>query len=131
MTPLVSVILPCYNQARSLPDAVGSVLRQAMSDLECVIVNGGSPDDTRETAGRFGATDARVRYIEQHNRGLPGARDRGLQEAVGDHTQFLDSHDLQHPEQLQRQLEALRAQSGLAFFSAKTMMFPDGLVRES
>ena len=114
MAPVVSVIIPCFQQARFLPVAVNSVLEQTMPDFECIIINDGSTDDTRRAALSLAAGDQRVRYVEQDNRGLSGARNRGLQEAKGDFIQFLDADDLLHPAKLQLQLDALRPEPGLA-----------------
>lgn len=112
--PMVSVIVPCYNQAHFLPESIGSVLAQTFADWECVIVNDGSPDNTREVAMSLAANDPRIRYVEQKNRGLSGARNRGIDEAKGNYIQFLDSDDVLHPEKLEIQLEVLRAQPGIA-----------------
>lgn len=101
---LVSVIMPCYNQARYMPDAVNSLIAQKHSHWECILVNDGSTDETREVGRRLAEVDARVRYVEQENRGLAGARNRGLDEARGDFIQFLDADDLLFPEKLSSQL---------------------------
>lgn len=107
MSPQVSIIIPCYNQAKFLPDAVGSVLGQVLQDMECIIVNDGSSDNTHEVATELAAKDERIRYIEQENRGLSGARNRGLKESRGAWIQFLDADDILLPDKLQKQLEVL------------------------
>src|SRR4030095_15755118 len=90
MEPLVSAVIPCYKQGHFLAEAVQSVLGQTVNDLECIVVNDGSPDTTREVARQLVSGDPRVRYIEQMNRGLAAARNRGLGEARGRFIQFLD-----------------------------------------
>lgn len=119
MTPLVSIIIPCYKQAEFLPIAVDSVLRQTMHDLECIIINDGSPDNTHEIATALAVNDKRIRYIKQENRGLSGARNRGLKEARGEWIQFLDADDVLLPNKLQKQLEAL------AYSQAPSLSFCD------
>lgn len=114
MTPLVSVIVPCYNQGRFLADALDSVLAQTYTRWECIVVNDGSTDDTRTVARRYAAGDARFKYVEQANRGLPGARNRGLQEMRGDYVQFLDADDLIAPDKLRLQLADAGNVEGMA-----------------
>jgi len=111
--PTVSVIVPCYNQGRYLADALSSVLTQTYRNWECIIVNDGSTDNTRQVALDFVSRDSRFRYLEQRNRGLAGARNRGLREMRGTRVQFLDSDDAIAPEKLQLQLEAAASVAGL------------------
>lgn len=111
MAPLVSVIIPCYQQGHFLAEAVQSVLGQSIGDLECIVVNDGSPDATREVATRLARGDVRVRYIEQPNRGLGAARNHGLAAARGQFIQFLDADDVIAPDKLRIQTDVLRGQS--------------------
>lgn len=87
---LVSVIIPCYNQGHFLAEAIESVLGQTYPHVEVIVVNDGSTDETPEVAGRF---EGRIRYIEQDNAGLAGARNRGILESRGEFLLFLDSDD--------------------------------------
>jgi len=112
--PLVSVIIPCYRQAHFLPDAIGSLIAQSLGDWECIIINDGSPDNTREIALALATEDKRIRYIEQENRGLSGARNRGLKESKGTWIQFLDADDILLPEKLHKQLDVLIQSPGPA-----------------
>lgn len=107
MKPLVSVIIPCCNQARFLQDAVESVLAQTYPYWECIIINDGSTDDTRSVSQRYAKQDTRFRYVEQENRGVSGARNRGLRETSGGYIQFLDSDDVIAPAKFELQLTAL------------------------
>lgn len=104
----VSIIIPCYKQAHLLPETLDSVLAQTHGDWECIVVNDGSPDNTAEVAERYASQDARIRHVWQENKGLSGARNRGLDEAGGAWIQFLDSDDILHPDKLTRQLDAMR-----------------------
>lgn len=104
MNPRVSIIIPCYKQAHYLSDALESVLAQTHSNWECIIVNDGSPDDTGEVARGYASRDPRIRYLEQENRGLAGARNSGLAIATGEYIQFLDADDVILPEKLAAQL---------------------------
>jgi glycosyltransferase involved in cell wall biosynthesis len=89
----VSVVIPCYNQARFLGEAIDSVLSQGYTDLEIIVVDDGSKDGTKEVASHYAREDPRVSLIRQENRGLAAARNRGLAEAGGEYVVFLDSDD--------------------------------------
>ncbi len=103
-TPRVSVILPTFNRAAILPEAVASVQAQTFPDFELLIVDDGSTDDTSAVVtGRFGS-DPRVRLLRTANAGPAAARNRGLQEARGDLIAFQDSDDLWLPEKLALQV---------------------------
>jgi glycosyltransferase involved in cell wall biosynthesis len=114
MNPLVSVIIPCYNQAKFLPDSINSVLAQTYVELECIIVNDGSPDNAREVAMEYARKDPRIRYVEQENRGLSGARNAGIEHARGNYIQFLDADDWLEHDKFEKQLAQLMAIPGLA-----------------
>jgi glycosyltransferase involved in cell wall biosynthesis len=107
----VSVIIPCYKQAAFLPQAIDSVLAQTLRELECIVVNDGSPDNTRDVVAAYMLRDSRVRYMEQVNRGVSAARNLGIAEARGRYVQFLDADDLIEPEKLQVQTGLLRRES--------------------
>lgn len=114
LEPLISVIMPCYNQARFLPEAVASLQAQLYPHWECIIVNDGSSDDTAQVGARLAAVDSRVRIISQQNRGLPGARNRGLAEARGQLVHFLDPDDYIHPEMYEKMTEVFQLRSDVA-----------------
>ncbi|WP_281298288.1 glycosyltransferase family 2 protein [Flavobacterium limnophilum] len=109
--PLVSVIVPCYNQAQFLDDALQSVLAQTYTNWECIIVNDGSPDDTEEVAKRWLAKDARFQYVYKENGGLSSARNAGLDFAKGAYIQFLDSDDYLVKTKLELSLEGLQEET--------------------
>jgi glycosyltransferase involved in cell wall biosynthesis len=92
--PQVSVIVPCYNQARFLSEAVASLQNQTLEDWECIIINDGSLDHTQDIIRALEREDSRVIGISQQNRGLSAARNRGLRAARGTHLLFLDADDL-------------------------------------
>jgi GT2 family glycosyltransferase len=93
---LVSIVIPAYNQARYLAQAVDSALAQTHAATEVIVVNDGSTDDTAGVLQQY-AGDPRVTAITQENRGLPGARNRGLAAARGSFVVFLDSDDYLAP----------------------------------
>ena len=79
--PLVSVIIPTYNYGRYLGRALASLAAQDYRDLEIIVVDDGSTDDTADVVGRFGRA---VIYIRKENRGVSAARNTGLEAASGD-----------------------------------------------
>jgi glycosyltransferase involved in cell wall biosynthesis len=97
-TPLISVIIPCYNYAHFLPEAIESVLNQKYSHLECIVVNDGSTDNTHEVASRFMAKDSRIKYVQQANQGLSAARNTGIGAAEGSYILPLDADDFISPD---------------------------------
>ncbi len=113
----VSVVIPCYNQARFLGEAIQSVLCQGYTDLEIIVVDDGSKDGTEEVASGYAREDPRVRLIKQENRGLAAARNRGLAEAGGEYVVFLDSDDRLVSGALEVGVRELEAHPGCAFVS--------------
>jgi glycosyltransferase involved in cell wall biosynthesis len=91
---MISIITPCYNQAKFLDNCLHSVYNQDYTDWECIIVNDGSNDDTAQTAQIWLSRDKRFKYIEKENGGLSSARNAGLDIAKGKYVFFLDSDDL-------------------------------------
>jgi glycosyltransferase involved in cell wall biosynthesis len=108
--PAVSVILPCYNGARFLPEAVTSVRRQQYEPLEILIVDDGSTDATPQVAPQLGAD---VRYFRKDNGGPASARNVGLREARGEVIAFLDADDQWPDGKLALQLARLEADPAL------------------
>jgi glycosyltransferase involved in cell wall biosynthesis len=106
--PVVSVIIPAYNRARTVGRAVDSVLAQTFHDFEIIVVDDGSQDDTRETLARFGG---RIRLICQKNQGVSAARNTGIRAAQGRWVAFLDSDDEWLPTKLALQMECLEQQA--------------------
>jgi len=105
--PLVSVVIPCYNQAQYLSEAIDSVFNQTYTNWECIIVNDGSTDNTAEVANEWVAKDNRFIYLFQKNEGLSSARNKGLDKARGGYFQFLDSDDYLDKRKLEVSLRSL------------------------
>ena len=102
----VSVVIPTYNRAHTVVDAIRSVLVQSFGDLELIVVDDGSTDDT---AARVGAlADARLRYVRGRHAGVSAARNLGVSRATGELVAFLDSDDLWHADKLTCEVAYLR-----------------------
>lgn len=89
----VSVIIPVYNAADLLPRAVGSVLMQDFSDMEVILVDDGSTDDSYSVCDELAQSDMRIRVIRKSNGGVSSARNAGLDVAKGEYVMFLDADD--------------------------------------
>lgn len=93
ISPVISIIVPCYNQAQYLPETLQSVLEQDYRHWECIIVNDGSPDNTEEVALEWCSKDERFKYFKKENGGLSDARNYGIKHSVGKYILPLDSDD--------------------------------------
>jgi glycosyltransferase involved in cell wall biosynthesis len=113
--PKVSVIIPCYNSARYLGQAIESVQAQQYTDYEIIVVDDGSTDDTAQVAARYAD---KVRYLYQNNQGLPGTRNSGVAVSSGEYLAFLDSDDLFLPHKLRVQVAALDAAPELSLVAS-------------
>jgi len=102
--PTVSVVIPTYNYARYVGDAIDSALAQTVPPLEVVVVDDGSTDDTLAVLAAYGH---RIRVVCQANQGLSAARNTGIRAACGEWVAFLDSDDAFHPRKLELQLAVL------------------------
>ncbi len=110
--PRVSVIIPAYNAAAFLDKAIGSALGQTMADIEVIVVDDGSNDDTARVAGRIAETDDRLHLIKlAENRGVSAARNAALDTATGEWVAVLDADDWYDSERLERMTEAAEAAS--------------------
>lgn len=109
---LVSVIVPAYNAATHLRETLESALAQTYSDIEVIVVDDGSTDETLEVAGAIAATDPRVRVLRQANKGPGAARNLGIEQARGTLIAPLDADDLWHPTKIAKQVSVMR-QAGL------------------
>ena len=117
----ISVIIPCYRAAATLRRAVDSALTGAPADLEVLLVDDGSPDDTGALSDELAAADPRVRALHRANGGAGAARNTGLDAAHGDWVLFLDADDALLPG-LWAALDALTTDADMILF---------GLTRES
>ncbi len=91
--PLISIIVPCYNQAQYLDECLQSVLDQTYQNWECIIVNDSSPDNTEEVAMRWVDKDTRFNYLYKENGGVASARNLGINIAKGEWILPLDGDD--------------------------------------
>lgn len=107
-TPIISVVIPCYNQAKFLSETLDSLLKQSFMDWEGIIVNDGSPDNTEEVVRTYLDRDVRFRYILKVNGGLSSARNCGISSAKGEYILPLDSDDILEPTYLEKALKVFQ-----------------------
>jgi glycosyltransferase involved in cell wall biosynthesis len=118
--PLVSCIVPCFNGARFLDEAIQSILEQTHRPLEVIVVDDGSTDESAEVASRYG--DA-VRYRWQENRGPGAACNTGVAMAQGEFVAFLEQDDLWIPWKTRRQLKEFERHPELDYCVAHIQNF--------
>jgi len=102
--PLVSVVIATYNMGQYLPDAVQSVLDQTWTNLEVVVIDDGSTDDTPERMAELAAADGRVVYVRTPNQGQPKAKNAGINKAKGNFIAFCDGDDQWRKDKLELQM---------------------------
>jgi glycosyltransferase involved in cell wall biosynthesis len=115
----VSILIPAYNAAQYLPQALDSVLAQTFKDFEIILIDDGSKDNTRAIVEEFQKQcPDKIRYIYQENQGLSGARNAGLQQAKGEFIALLDADDMWCPERLEFGIKAIEADPSIGLVHA-------------
>lgn len=118
----VSVIIPAYNAAATIERTLSSVLNQTYMNLEILVVDDGSTDDTAAIVRRFANVDHRTRLLQKPNGGLVSARNHGIAHASGEFIAPIDADDLWHPEKISKQVVLMRergARVGLVYTWAR------------
>jgi glycosyltransferase involved in cell wall biosynthesis len=121
----VSIIVPCYNQAQYLDEALQSVLDQTYIHWECIIVNDGSPDSTEEVAKQWAGKDSRFVYLKKENGGLSSARNFGIAYAKGEFILPLDADDKISNDYVALALNAFQQDTSLKVVYCKAERFGD------
>jgi glycosyltransferase involved in cell wall biosynthesis len=127
---LVSVLMPCYNAAETIDEAVESLLAQTYKKFEIVAVDDGSTDDTPAKLEAWASRDDRLRLIRQKNTGIIGALNLGLGHCQGDFIARMDADDRCHPDRFQAQVDFLQEHDDIALVSCLVEGFPKESVRE-
>ena len=128
--PEISVIVPTYNRDYIVRETIDSILTQTLDDLEVLVVDDGSTDNTKEVIGSI--ADTRVKYLRKGNTGPAGARNFGLSKAEGQYVLFLDSDDFWPENYLEVMLSRLKQNSEFGGgYSPITVVHADGRREES
>ena len=101
-SPLVSVIIPVYNAHNSIAKTLQSVINQTYTNLEIVVVNDGSTDESLDIIKTYAVEDPRIVVFDKQNEGLVQARKSGIDIATGKYIQYLDSDDIMHEDAITR-----------------------------
>jgi glycosyltransferase involved in cell wall biosynthesis len=110
--PLISVVIPNYNYAKFLSKAISSVENQTYQNIEIIVVNNGSTDDSFSLLKGY---ESRIRVIDQENRGQAGARNSGLLAANGELISFLDADDFWQADKLEKQIKLINSDCELVY----------------
>ncbi|MFQ5503731.1 MAG: glycosyltransferase [Planctomycetota bacterium] len=122
--PLVSIIIPCYNYGEYVEDAVRSAVEQTWPNLEIIVVDDGSTDESTIKVLRE-ARWPKTRIVHQRNQGLAAARNRGFREAKGDYLLPLDADDMIMPEMVEKCMEAMRKDSAAGWVYTDIRFFDE------
>ncbi len=126
-TPLVTVIIPCYNMEPYLAETLESVIAQTYRNLEILVVDDGSKDGTARVAHEFAARDPRVKLLEQPNKGASAARNLGLDHTHGKYIALVDGDDWWLPTKIEKHVAHLEADPSVGVsFSATQFVSLDG-----
>ena len=96
----ISVIVPVYNTEKYLERCIKSIINQSLTDIEIIVINDGSTDNSEQILKNFACKDSRIRIINQKNAGLSITRNNGLQIASGEYISFIDSDDYIHKDMI-------------------------------
>jgi len=131
---LISVIVPAYNAKQYIGRTLTSALKQSYSNIEIIVVDDGSTDDTADIVKGFCARDKRISLIQQQNKGVASARNTGIRASQGAFIAPLDADDLWHPLKLQKQMDVLTrggGDAGLVYTLYRMINAEDLVVRTS
>ena len=124
-SPVVSVVIPSYNYGHFIHEAIGSIETQTLTTWECIVVDDGSTDSTRDIVLSLAQADSRVKYIHQENRGLSAARNTGLHACSGKYIQLLDADDLIQRRKLEHQASYLDGHPNVDLIYSSMRYFRD------
>jgi len=125
--PRISVVIPAYNAAPYIGAAIESVIGQTYKDLEIIVVDDGSVDNTADVVQTY---DSKIKYVRQENQGVSSARNHGIRVAQGELIAFLDADDVWFPEKLELQTQFLSAHEEAALVFGDLELVADGQVVE-
>lgn len=115
--PLVSIIVPAYNVGRYIEECIMSIVKQTYNNIEIIVVDDGSLDDTPQIIDRLATIDNRIMPIHQRNAGVSAARNTGINKSIGDYLTFIDGDDYIAPDFIEYMLGLVNKTGGELCFS--------------
>lgn len=125
ITPIISIIIPCYNGEQFLHETLDCLKKQTIDEWECIIVNDGSTDNSLTIAREYEAKDARYRVIDKVNEGVPIARNVAIVAAEGKYILPLDADDLIAPSYVEKAVDYLERHPETKLVYCKATYFGD------
>ncbi|MDP6037042.1 MAG: glycosyltransferase [Candidatus Latescibacteria bacterium] len=122
--PKISIILPVYNAADTLAQALDSLLAQRFRDFEIIAIDDGSTDTSTNILDVYANKDSRIKAISSTHQGLIPTLNRGIEKASGNFIARMDADDVSHPDRLDRQLDFLQHNPHIAIVSSRIQCFP-------
>lgn len=126
---LVSIIIPVYNAETSLDKCITSILHQTYKEIEVLLINDGSTDNSAIMCEQYATKDRRIHVIHQHNAGPSAARNTGIQAAMGTYIQFIDADDYIEPDMTKRLVKAMNQYVQLAICGNRLIKNTNGKVQ--
>lgn len=127
-SPIITVVMPAYNAAAYLKEAIASILQQTFRDFELIIVNDGSTDETPFILDDYARCDSRIKTLHQKNQGMIAALNRGCRLARGKYIARMDADDISLPSRLETQLEYLERHPTIGILGTWICTIQDGRV---
>lgn len=126
--PLISIIIPIYNTEKYLPRCLDSVVHQTYNNLEIILIDDGSTDNSYQIAKDYSAKDSRIKLIHQKNQGLSGARNTGIGKSTGKYISFIDSDDEVKSNFIEKLLFALQKTNSDISVCSFQEIYPSGKI---
>ena len=127
---VISVIIPVYNSAEYLSECIKSVISQTYTQLEIILINDGSTDNSGEICDKYASQDKRIIVIHQENGGVSAARNTGLERANGEYIGFIDSDDTVIPEMFEKLLTAINKHNKQIAICGHTRFHMEGSIEK-
>ena len=105
---MISVIVPVYNAQKWLEKCIQSIINQTYKDIEILLINDGSKDESSDICRKYESLDSRIRFIDKENEGVSKTRNLGIKEAKGEYIQFVDSDDFIEPDMCEKMLDTIQ-----------------------
>lgn len=127
---LLSVIIPVYNADRYISECLESIIKVSSHDIEVVVIDDGSTDNSKQIIEEYAVRDTRIRYIRQNNGGVSAARNNGLENASGEYILFLDADDYLETEVFYELVSSIGVDTPDFTAYSKKILYPDGRVKD-